>query len=124
MTDAAEHERETEDQHAVRDHRADQGRLHDSDETLMQREQGDEQLWEIAERRLDRARDGRAESAAELLGGAPDQAREHRDCDRGDDERQHGRRTGEMDARCGTHQRSGKSELDEVAASHLHIIGP
>ena len=79
---------------------------------------------QIAERRLHCARDRRAEPAAELFGGAADQSREHRDRQRRDEERQDGGGTREMDACRDAYQHCGETELDEVAASHVHIIEP
>ena len=90
VSDAADEKREAEHEHAVRDDRADERRLHDADQAVAQREQRDEQLGQVPERRLDDAGDRRAEPAAELLRCAADEAREHRDRQRGDEERRTG----------------------------------
>ena len=56
---------------------------------LLQREEGDEQLGQVAERRLDDAGPARAEPRAELLGPAADEPGERGQRDRSDDECRH-----------------------------------
>ena len=72
MTEAADEERQAKDEQQIREDRADQGGLDDDHETGPQGEDRDEELGQVAERRLDHSGDGRAELAAELLGGGAD----------------------------------------------------
>src|SRR5690242_9793726 len=69
-------EGQPEHEQTVGEDRADQRRLDDANETSVEREQGDEKLGEVAERRLHRACGSGPESASELLGRRPDEARE------------------------------------------------
>ena len=84
----ADDERDPEHEHAVREDRADERGLDDVDEPLVEREQGDEELGQVAERRLDDARAAGAEPGAELLGRGADEPGEAGERHRGDDERQ------------------------------------
>jgi hypothetical protein len=76
-------ERESENENAVREDRADQRGLHELDQAVVEGEEGDEQLGQVAERRLNSARARRAEAAAELLSREPDGAGEPGDRERG-----------------------------------------
>ena len=81
-------ERDPEHEDAVREDRADERRLHDRHEALVEREEGDEELGQVAERRLDDPAAPGAEPGAELLGRVADDPRERGERDRGDDERE------------------------------------
>ena len=59
---------------------------------MLEREERDEELRQVAERGLHDTRRRGADAPAELLGRAADEAREERDRRGGDEERQHGRR--------------------------------
>ncbi len=84
--EAADHERETEHQQQVGQDRADQGRAHDVHEAGLEREDADEQLRQVAQRRLQDAGGARPEPVAELLDGPADERRQERDRRRRDDE--------------------------------------
>jgi hypothetical protein len=73
---------------------------------------------------LHHARHRRAEPAAELVGRRADEAGEHGDGHRREQKREHGCGSREMSCRSRHDKDSGQAQLDEVAASHLHIIGP
>ena len=114
VPEAARDDRDPEHEDAVREHRADERGLDDVDEAVVEREQADEELGEVAERRLDRAGRAGAEPRAELLGRRADGAREHGDRGRRDEEREHGRRVEEVrESRC-QHQQAGEPELDPL----------
>ena len=63
-----DHDHEAEHEQAVGEDRADDRRLGDHQLALLQGEDHDEQLRQVAERRLQHPGDGRAEALAELLG--------------------------------------------------------
>ena len=90
VAEAADEEREPEHEHAVCENRADERRLDDLEEAVVQREQRDEELRQVAQRGLDDARAARAEPRAELLRGGADEPREQRERGRCDDERDNG----------------------------------
>ena len=58
---------------ALAEDRADQGGLHHGGQAVAQGEQPDEQLGQVAERRLQQSRRARTEPFAHLLDGLPDQ---------------------------------------------------
>ena len=82
----ADQEREAEHEQGVGQDRPDQGGLDDDDQPGLQGEDRDEQLREVAERRLEDARRGRPEALAELVRPLPDQRCERGQGDRADDE--------------------------------------
>ena len=86
MTEAADEERQAKDEQQVREDRADQGGLDDDHETGPQGEDRDEELGQVAERRLEDARRRRPESLAELVGALPDQHRQAGEGNSTDDE--------------------------------------
>jgi hypothetical protein len=118
VDNAACEERDAEHEHAVRDHRPHERGLHDSDEPRVQREQRDEQLRQVAERRLHGAGGGRPHACAELLGRAADEPRQLRDRQRGERERQHGRRVREVGDGGGGDERRCDAELNPVGPVH------
>jgi hypothetical protein len=63
----ADGECKAEDEDAVGEDRADQGGLNELDQAVVEREEADEELGQVAECRLNSARAGRSEAAAELL---------------------------------------------------------
>jgi len=65
----ADNDHEAEHEQRVGEDRADDRRLRDNQLALLQREDHDEQLGQVAERRLQHACDRRAEAVAKLLGG-------------------------------------------------------
>ena len=81
---------EAEDEQRVGQQRADDRRLGDDDLAGAQREDDDEQLGQVAERRLQHAGDRRAEPLADLFGGERHDVREPGERDGGDAERQQG----------------------------------
>jgi hypothetical protein len=124
VLEPADDEGESEHQHAVRDHGTDQRRLNDERQPLMQGEQRDEELGEIAQRRLDRAGRRGSDSAAELLRRSADEPGEHRDGKRRKDEGHHRLRVGEVCGRSHCHECSCDADLDDVPPRHVPIIGP
>ena len=116
---AACEEGDPEHEDAVGEDRADERRLHDGHEALVQGEERDEELRQVAERRLDDAGRAGAEAGAELLGRVADEAREGRQGDRGDDERRHVAE-GEVADGSQRDERERHPELDEFAAIHIH----
>ena len=64
----ADDDHQPEHEQRVGEDRADDRRLRDDELALLQREDHDEQLRQVAERRLQHAGHGRAEALAELLG--------------------------------------------------------
>ena len=79
-------EREAQDEQAVAQDRADEGRLDQDDQALAQGEQRDEQLRQVAQRRLEDAGRPWPEAPAELLGALAHERRQHGQGDRRDDE--------------------------------------
>src|SRR5258705_7821587 len=86
VTRPADEKRQAEDQEGVGEDRADEGRLNDDHETRPQGEDRDEQLGQVAERRLEDAGRRRPESLAELVGPLPDQHRQGGEGNGADDE--------------------------------------
>ena len=68
VAEPADGEREPKDEDAVREDRADQGGLDELDQAVVERKEADEELGQVAECRLNRARARRSEAAAKLLG--------------------------------------------------------
>ena len=100
---AAGHEGEAEDEERVDEDRADQRGLHQGDEPGPEREDADEELGQVADRRLDDAGRRRAEVVAEVVGRLADQV--------GDPaERQRRRREGE--------ERRGGGEVQRASQRH------
>jgi hypothetical protein len=89
MLQAADEQREAEDEQRVREHRPDERRAHDLDQPRAEREEADQQLGQVAERRLQHAGGARAESVAELLGRRADGGGEERQRTGRGDERPH-----------------------------------
>ena len=115
VADAADEERDPEHEHAVGEDRADERRLHDVDEALVQREERDEELGQVAERRLDDARaapEPRREPSCSVA--CADEARERRQGDRRDDERQPRRRGRNAQTAAIATSASVTTELDAV----------
>ena len=108
----ADDERDTEHEHAVREDRTDQRRLDDLDEPLVQREQRDEELRQVAERRLDDAGAAGTEPRAQLLGRGADQAGERGERRGRDDERRTSSKPREMADRRASDGGGGEAELD------------
>ena len=69
----ARDDREPEDEQRVREQRAEDRRLRDDDLAGREREEDDEELRQVAERRLEHAGDGRAEPRADRLGRDADE---------------------------------------------------
>ena len=86
VTQPADEECQAEDKQQVGEDRADQGGLDDDDEAGPQREDRDEELRQVAERRLKDPGRRRPEALAELIGPLPDQDRQRGEGDRADDE--------------------------------------
>ena len=106
---AAGDEGEAEDEERVAEDRADQRGLHHGDEPGPEREDADEELGQVADRRLDDAGRGGAEVVAELVGRLADQV--------GDaGERQRRRREGEERRGAGEVQRAGERHQAAMAA--------
>ena len=72
----ADDDHEPEHEHRVGEDRADDRGLRDDELSFLQGEDDDEQLRQVAERRLQHARDAGAEALAELLGGEGHHPRE------------------------------------------------
>src|SRR2546423_812439 len=80
----ADDDDEPEHEQRVGEDGADDGALRDDELALLKREDDDEQLGEVAERRLQHAGDAGAESLAELLGAERDDPRETGEGDGGE----------------------------------------
>ena len=87
----ADDDHEAEHEQRVGEDRADDRRLRDHQLALFEREDHDEQLGQVAERRLHHAGDARPEALAELLGGERHDPRQPRERERGEREAGHGR---------------------------------
>ncbi len=88
------------------------------DEALVQREQRDEELGQVAERRLDDAGAAGAEPGAELLGRVADLTRERGERDGAEREGEHLAEPAVV-ADCGDrHERGGDRELDRFPTRH------
>jgi hypothetical protein len=83
VAEPADHEGEAKDEDAVREDRPDQRGLHERDQTVVEREEADEQLRQVPECRLDGACARRSEAATELLGCETDRAGEAGDRESG-----------------------------------------
>ena len=79
-------EREAEHEQRVAEDRADERRRDDLDEARLEREDREEQLGQVAERRLDDAGRGRAQAMGQPLGGLADRDRAAGEGDDGEDE--------------------------------------
>ena len=84
VADSAGDEGEAEHEHAVGEDRADQCGLDDVRQPLVEREERDEELRQVAERGLDHPGSGGARAASELFRGASDDSSELRQSDRSD----------------------------------------
>ena len=84
----ADDDHHAEHEQRVREQRADDRRLRDDGLALAQREDDDEQLGQVAERRLHHPGDGRARTLAHLLGGETDDVRQAGERDGRERERQ------------------------------------
>jgi hypothetical protein len=115
VLEPAHREREAEHEDAVREDRSDQGGLDERDQTVVEREEPDEELRQIAERRLDRARARRPEAAAELLGRQPDGAGEPCDRERRQREAEDRRPIEEMRERRSGYEDRVDCQLDPLA---------
>ena len=87
-------DREAEHEQRVREDRADDRRLRDDDLAGREREDDDEELGQVAERRLEHAGGGRPEALADLLGRERDDPREPGERGGRDREREQRRRVG------------------------------
>jgi hypothetical protein len=112
IPEAACGERETKDEDAVCQDRADERGLHEVDQTRVQREQRDEQLRQVAERRLNGAGARRAESAAELFGRRSDCASECGDRERRQREAENGVPVEEVGDRGGSYEDRVDGQFD------------
>ena len=121
-------DREAEHEQRVREQRAEDRELRDDELAGREREEHDEELGQVAERRLERARHRRAEPRADGLGRDPDRPRHAAERDPGDDERDDGIGVGEMedaaDDRDGQHHRRDRERLDHAVASLTKPIRP
>ena len=79
VLDAAHEQRQPEDQQEVPEDRAGERRLHHLDPVVQDQEDGDDQLGDVAERRVDEAADPRARVQRELLRRPADQPGERHD---------------------------------------------
>ena len=112
--EAADEDRQSEDEQRVREDRSDQRALDDRHQPGAQRERAHEQFREIAERRLENAGRGRAEVGAELLGPARHVHGEQRQSRRGRDEAQHVVRAGNAQDRGHDDRGHGGADDDAV----------
>ena len=96
VLEPADEEGDAEHEHAVREDRADERRLDDVDEPLVQSEERDEELRQVAEGGLDDAGAARAEPRAQLLGRRSDRAGERGERGGSDEKRQYGSEPGEV----------------------------
>ena len=86
VAQAAEEEGEPEHEQRVGEDRADERRLHHDDEPRLQAEDRDEELGQVAQRRLEDAGRARAEAVAELIRALADEAGQAGQGDRADHE--------------------------------------
>ncbi len=111
---AAGEEGEAEDEERVREDRADERGLDDSDEPGLEREDGDEELGQVADRRLDDAGRGRGQVIAELVGRFADQV--------GDAGERHGRdREGRERGGAGEVQHAGEPDRRAGGGRHHQV---
>ena len=94
---AADEHRGAHDEQDVAEDRADQRRLDDLLQALVEREEGDDQLGRVAERDVQEAADARARARRELLGRAAHQRRGRDHAERRGDEDQRRRRVRELE---------------------------
>ena len=90
----ADDDREPEHEQRVREQRAEDRELRHDELAGAEREEDDEELRQVAERRLQHAGDGGAEPGADRLGRDPDRPRDAAERDPGDDEDGDRRRVG------------------------------
>ena len=122
VADPAYEERDPEHEYAVRDHRADERRLHDADQTSVQREQRDEEFGEVSECRLHDTSRRRAHAPAELLGGATDETCKQRNRRGRGGKRKHGRHVQEMRSRGRSDEECRQACLPHVGSVHRPMI--
>jgi len=96
VLETADDESGAEHEHAVREDRADQRRLDDLDQPVVQSEERDEELRQVAEPRLYDARAAGAQPRSQLLRRGADEARERGERDGRDEERRDVVQAGEM----------------------------
>ena len=118
VTETAHEERDAEHEHTVGDHRPDERGLHDLDQAVMEGEEGDEELRQVAEPGLDDTGGRGADAAAELFGRAADEAREQGDRSGGDQERRDRRHLEKVRERRGHDEEGGERDLPDVVAVH------
>ena len=108
-------DRETEDEQRVGEQRTENGRLCDDDLTCGQREQDDEELGQVAERRLQDTGCRRPEAGGDGLGADADDPGEACECQPGDHEGEHGgARRVVQDAR-DHRQHEGRDQQDRLS---------
>ena len=86
MAQPANHEGEAQHEERVGEDRADERRLDHHDEALAQGEEADEELRQVAERRLHDTGRGVPEAGAKVVGRRTDEERERGEGHRGDRE--------------------------------------
>ena len=119
-------ERQSEHEQSVREQRAEDGGLGDHELTCRNREEHDEELREVPERRLEEPGGRRAEALPDRLGREGDDPGEARERDRSDDEGRDWRRVREVENPRqngrGHHARE-RRELESREAAHGERIG-
>ena len=110
--ETADETRQAEHQQQVADDAAGDGRFDEADVALMERDDGDDQLRRVAERRVEKAAQHRTGPARELLGAQADHAgqRHERDGRRQEDPR----RAGRDDDQHPAHRRGDGQEVETV----------
>ena len=118
------HDRQAEHQQRVREQRAEDRRLGDDDLAGREREQHDEELGQIAECRLEHARDGGAEVRADRLRADPDRPREPAERGGGHDEDGDGIRVGVVEQACDRRQREDRAEQQPLSHRARGLAAP
>ena len=88
---ASQEERESEREQEVREDRPDERCTHHVEQPRLERDDGDDELGGVAERRVEQPADGIARARRELLRGADDHGRNRNDRERGREEHDRGR---------------------------------
>jgi hypothetical protein len=88
----------------------------------VQREQRDEELGQVSQRRLDDARRGGADPASELVRRAADELREHRNRGSGEEEGKHRFGVEVVGQPRAEHKRGRDTDPDQLPALHPRMI--
>ena len=119
VLEAADDERQAQDEQHIGEDRADERRLDDPDQARTEGEDPEEQFRKVAERGLDDAGHPRAEAVPQPVDAAPDDRGEDAERCGGHDEREDGPRVGVMGDARGEREECACAEKRDVASGEI-----